>query len=181
MMDCRDFEDLLPLYNEGELDHGDRTRVEAHVQQCPECREALAFYAELESALIERRTLRPPAGRTAAGVIARLGLTPRRSVFGSLVGMPGIVSAALIVIGVVLLAVKDAVFEASDLLVRAGGAAERIGDGFTYGLSPKVASWAREISHLSGTGEWTLICACIGLVALAMLVGSWMVLRFVRR
>lgn len=179
-MGCRDFEDLLPLYNEGELDREDRARVDAHVRQCEECREALAFYAELESALIERRALRPPAGRTAAKVIARLDPSPRQSVFGSLVGMPGIVSAALIVIGVVLLAVKGALFEASDLLARAGDTAERIGDGFAYGLSPKVASLAHEISLLSGAGEWTLICACIGIVTLVMLAGSWLVLRYVR-
>lgn len=94
--------------------------------------------------------------------------------------MPGIVSAALIVIGVVLLAVKGALFEASDLIARAGGAAERVGDGFAYGLSPKVASWANEISQFSGTGEWALILACIGIVTLVMLAGSWMVLRYVR-
>jgi predicted anti-sigma-YlaC factor YlaD len=172
-MDCRDCEKLLPLYHDGELDRNDRARVDAHVESCAGCRDALAFYAELETSLGERRALRPPAGRTAVRVIDHFGLRPRRSLFGSLAGVPGMISGALILVGVLLLLIKNPFTEVPALFTR-------IGDGFSFGLSPRLASWANEISQLSGTGEWMLISLYIGVFALIMLAGSWMVLRFVR-
>ena len=172
-MDCKDFENLLSLYHEEELDGDDRHRVDAHVKDCADCRDALAFYAELESSLSERRTLRPHASRTAARVIGQLGLRPRPSVLRGLLSFPGLTSMALIVVGLFLLVIKNPFIELPAAL-------SRMGDGFSFGLSPKLASWMNELSQVSGAGEYTLIAMYLGVFALIMLTGSWMVLRFVR-
>ena len=172
-MDCKDFESLLPLYHEEEFDRDDRRRVDAHVKNCTDCRNSLAFYAELESSLTERRTLRPHASRTAARVIGQIGLQPRPSVLRGLLSIPGLTSMALIVVGVFLLVIKNPFIELPATL-------SRLGEGFSFGLSPKLASWLNEISQVSGTGEYMLIAMYLGVFALIMLTGSWMVLRFVR-
>jgi len=172
-MNCKDCENLLPLYHEGELDGEDRRRVDAHVADCADCRESLAFFAELESALSERGALRPHPTRTAARVIDRLGLGPRPSVLRSLVSVPGLVSLALVVVGLFLLVVKNPFIELPATL-------SRIGDGFSFGLSPKLAALMNDLSQVSGGGEYMLIAVYLGVFALIMSLGSWMVLRFVR-
>ena len=172
-MDCKDFENLLPLYHEEELDGDDRHRVDAHADICADCRESLAFYAELESSLHERSTLRPHASRTAARVIDQLGLQPRPSVLRGLLSIPGLTSMALILVGVFLLVIKNPFVE-----LRA--ALSRLGEGFSIGLPPQLVSWLNEISQVSGNGEYALIAMYLGVLALIMLTGSWMVLKFVR-
>jgi predicted anti-sigma-YlaC factor YlaD len=172
-MDCKDFETLLPLYHEEELDGDDRRRVDAHAETCADCRESLAFFAELESSLNERSAIRPRASRTAARVIDHLGLQPRPSLLRGLLSIPGLTSMALIVVGVFLLVIKNPFVELPATL-------SRMGDGFSFGISPKLASWINEISQVSGTGEYMLIAMYLGVFALIMLTGSWMVLKFVR-
>jgi hypothetical protein len=172
-MDCKDFENLLPLYHDGELNPEDRRRVDVHVKACAGCRDALAFYAELESSLTERRSLRPHAGRTAERVIDQLGLRPRPSVFSGLLSLPGLASLVLVVTGLFLLVIKNPFVELPATL-------SQMGEGFSFGLSPKLTSWMNELSQVSGTGEYTLIGMYLGVFALIMLLGSWMVLRFVR-
>ncbi|UCH83794.1 MAG: zf-HC2 domain-containing protein [Candidatus Latescibacterota bacterium] len=172
-MNCSDIENLLPRYHEDELDADDRRRVDSHVADCVNCRESLAFFAALETSLSERRALRPAATRTAARVIGRLGLRQRSFVLRSLFNAPGLASVTLIVVGVFLLLIKNPFVELPAVL-------SRMGDWFSLGLSPKLASWLNEIAQVSGDGEWMLIGLYLGVFALIMLMGSWMVLRFVR-
>ncbi|NSW92292.1 MAG: zf-HC2 domain-containing protein [Firmicutes bacterium] len=41
MMDCSRIKDLISIYIDGELDEGQKARFEAHVDQCPLCKEEL--------------------------------------------------------------------------------------------------------------------------------------------
>jgi len=50
-MNCKKYIDLLPLYVTGDLDKPERDDVEAHLEQCENCREELQKYSELASLL----------------------------------------------------------------------------------------------------------------------------------
>lgn len=60
-MKCQDREELLNPYLDGELDAARRSAVDAHLQGCPDCREALTQYQALSRAL-QAPELRYPAG-----------------------------------------------------------------------------------------------------------------------
>ncbi|UCG52755.1 MAG: zf-HC2 domain-containing protein [Candidatus Latescibacterota bacterium] len=169
-MNCNDLENLLPVYLEGDLPGDAKVRVDEHLERCADCRKALDFYRELESSLVERRVLRPSPGRVAARVAERLGIRARRPAFNTWVGVPGILSAALILFGVVMLFIRNPVKE---FFVR-------YEDGLSIRLSPKLGEWVTQISQIGGGGDWVLLTVYGGVFALIMLTGSWMVLKFVR-
>jgi predicted anti-sigma-YlaC factor YlaD len=168
---CEKFEDLLPLYVEGDLPAEERSRVDEHISSCARCRESLAFYSELETSLASLRDLRPSPVRTAAAVSERLGLRPRRHARRSFVNVPAIVSAGFIVLGVVLYDIRDLV----------ASFFTQVGVGASNGYSRAVTDLTQGAVQMSGGSEWVLITIFAGVFALVMLVGSWMVLRFVRR
>lgn len=170
-MSCEKFEDLLPLYAEGDLSAQERRRVDEHVASCARCRESLAFFSELETSLSSLRELRPSPGRTAASVSERLGLRPRRYARRSFVNVPAIASAGFIVLGLVLYDLRSLVAE---FFVR-------MGVGASNGYSRAVTDLTQGAVRASGGSEWVLIGVYAGVFALVMLTGSWMVLRFVRR
>jgi anti-sigma factor RsiW len=168
---CEKFEDLLPRYAEGDLSTEERGRVDDHMASCERCRESLAFYLELETSLASLSGLRPSPVRTAAAVSDRLGLRPRRRARRSFVNVPVIVSAGFIVLGLVLYDIRAFVMA---FFVR-------MGVGASNGYSRAVTDMTQGAAQVGGGGEWVLLAILGGILALVMLVGSWMVLRFVKR
>jgi anti-sigma factor RsiW len=168
---CEKIEELLPLYVEGDLPAEERSRVDEHVASCARCRESLAFYSELETSLASLSGLRPSPARTAAAVGARLGLRPRRYARRSFVNVPALVSAGFIVLGLVLYDFRNFVAEFFT----------RMGVGASNGYSRAVTDLTQGAALVSGGSEWVLITILAGVFALVMLIGSWMVLRFVKR
>jgi predicted anti-sigma-YlaC factor YlaD len=51
MLDCRQIDELLSGYLDGELTQGDRQRVELHLESCSKCREAYGELARLREAV----------------------------------------------------------------------------------------------------------------------------------
>lgn len=170
-MSCDKFEDLLPLYIEGDLPAEERSRVDEHLAACAGCRESLAFYSELETSLSALRDLRPSPSRTAVAVTERLGLRPRRYARKTFVNVPAMVSAGFIVLGIVLYDFRSFV---ADFFAR-------VGVGASNGYSRAVTDFTQGAAQVSGGSEWALLSILAGVFALVMLVGSWMVLRFVKR
>ena len=170
-MSCEQFENLLPLYAEGELDQEERCGVDEHVASCGACRESLAFYQELETSLASLRDLRPSPARTAALASERLGLRRRWDLREAFASLPALASAGFIALGIVLYIFRGPVenFFA------------RMGAGASSGYSRVVTDWTQGAVQLSGGGEWVLLSVLSGVFALVMLAGSWMVLRFVKR
>ena len=76
-MICNALEELLDLYLDGELSEDDRTRVEAHLAECPACRayvdDGLALHAALAGDEVD-----PPAG-FADRVMAAVAAQPRKT------------------------------------------------------------------------------------------------------
>ncbi len=169
-MNCEALENLLPLYVDGELPEEERRRFDIHLRRCASCREALSFYRELETSLAGRRDLRPAPHPFAAKVARSLAPRPVWGVLSDLVGLPGILGAAFVLVGVVLLVYRDAVAHFFT----------RFNEGFSIGLSPLAEAWIYEATRFTGGGELTLLAVFAGVLALIMLTGSWMVLRFVR-
>ncbi len=48
-MNCKDFERLVPLYHDGELDGEKRREFEAHLSSCPECQKMLSSIKALDA------------------------------------------------------------------------------------------------------------------------------------
>jgi predicted anti-sigma-YlaC factor YlaD len=53
MLECRQIDEMLSGYLDGELTQGDRQRVELHVETCAKCRKAYDELAELRGAIGE--------------------------------------------------------------------------------------------------------------------------------
>jgi anti-sigma factor RsiW len=169
-MNCETFEDLLPRYVDGELSDGERRQVSTHLRECASCREALSFYEELETSLVARRELRPASRPFAVEIARRLVPRPARGVLSALVGLPGILSGAFILAGIILFVFRNTI---AQFLAR-------FDEGFQIRLSPLADELMRDPARFAGGDELTLLAVYVGVFALIMLTGSWMVLRFVR-
>ncbi len=171
-MTCDKFEDLLPFYAEGDIADDDRLRVDEHLKGCASCRESLAFFEDLETALVSRSEIRPPARRTAAAVTERLGLDTRRRWYSiSWAGAPALAGIALALVGVLLLFVRLPIPEMPSLT----------NSDFFLWFTALIEKWTLETAQLgSGGDEWVLLTVYSTLFAMILFSGSWMVLRFVR-
>ena len=171
-MNCQDIENLLPAYIEGDLDTADRARVDAHLETCDGCRESMAFFVELESSLESRRALRPSGAETARQVARRVGLRRSWDFFPALRGLPAMISGGLIALGVILFVLRAPVVRLitglGDIHLKSGLGRE------TSALFTSLLGFASQGSVLT----WSVIYG--GVVAVILLSGSWMVLRFVR-
>lgn len=173
-MNCDRFEELLPAYAEDDLVAKEKAEVDAHLDTCESCRESLAFFADLESSLVARRALRPSDAAVAALVTGRLGLGRRKSFrfAGVLSSVPAAISTVLVVLGVVLFAFRGAV---AQMVSRAGEI--RYNDDFRREVVDGVSSMLGSASAVSEL-TWTIMY--LGVFALILLTGSWMVLKHVR-
>ena len=70
MITCREFEDFILAYLEGELPERQRRQFDLHIRLCRECRDYLAAY-RLSTELAKRASERRTASRT-AGHLLRL-------------------------------------------------------------------------------------------------------------
>jgi anti-sigma factor RsiW len=162
---------LLPAYVEGDLTPEEKGRVDAHLGDCEECRESLAFFASLEKTLIERRHERPSDRAAARRIARRLGY--RWSLAPYLGGLPAAASLAFIGLGIALFIARDAV---RDFFARVGSA--HIPDG--AGVSETVRGLIAVLESVSAGSAWTWPLVYVGCLALIFLSGTWMVLRWVR-
>ena len=55
MNECRDLEDVLSAYVDGEAAEGDRARVRAHIESCGVCRDRVAGERQARDAVRARR------------------------------------------------------------------------------------------------------------------------------
>jgi anti-sigma factor RsiW len=171
-MSCKHFEELLPAYAENGLSADDKVRVDTHLRACDSCRESLAFFVRLEATLAERRELRPSDAVAAGRIVHRVGFEKQRSFVAALTGLPAAISGALIAVGIVLFLARGAV---QDFLTRLG--AIRFSGDFAAGLSEIPSTGLGAVAVGS---EWMWAVAYLGVVALILSSGSWMVLRYVR-
>jgi anti-sigma factor RsiW len=171
-MSCKHFEEWLPAYAEGNLSAEERSRVDTHLQACDSCRGSLAFFVKLEDDLAERRELRPSDAVAAGRIVHHIGLRKERRFVAAFTGLPAAISGALIVVGIVLFLARGAV---RDFI--AGLGAIRFSGDFAERLSEVTSS---SLSTVAVGSEWMWAVAYLGVVALILFSGSWMVLRYVR-
>ena len=174
-MNCDHIENLLPAYADSDLTVDEKAQVDTHLNTCESCRESLAFFTQLETSLTARRTLRPSDSMAAARIVRRIGIRPERRFLPGLTGLPAMVSGALIVLGIAMLLTRDAV---QGFFSRVG-TLEFSGD-FGARLSALLERLTIDFDAASVGSEWTWAVAYLGVLALILLSGSWMVLRYVR-
>jgi anti-sigma factor RsiW len=175
-MSCGRIEELLPLYVDGDLAGEERRMVDDHLAACGACRESLAAYRVIESALVSRRELRPAAARTAAAVIERVrprAYRYRRPLFGWIfggMGAPGLAGAALLLAGIALYVFRGVVADFFAWMEEPTAAV----------YSRGAAEWTQWVAGATGGSDLALLVTYLGTTAIIMLAGSWMVLRLVR-
>lgn len=78
--ECERFEELLPLYIDGELSAEDAGGVTVHLAGCEECMQSLETYRALESSLDAMPGILPDSRAVSSMVTKHLGLEKRSSV-----------------------------------------------------------------------------------------------------
>jgi anti-sigma factor RsiW len=101
--ECERFEELLPLYIDGELSAEEAAGVTVHLTGCEECTQSLDTYRALESSLDAMPGILPDSLAVSSMVTEHLGLEKRRSVAAifsrmSLVWTLAVATAALILL-----------------------------------------------------------------------------------
>lgn len=170
-MNCEHVEELLGPLAGGELDAATEADVRAHVASCARCRESLAAYEAVESALVLRRGEVPAPGRILDAALR--AVRPHRS------------SRAR--------TVMDAVFSPASLAAFAfafAGLASFVYRGalvrFLSGFSTP-SEWAFAGDHITrallvftGGDVWMLTAVYAGLTAIVLLGTGLVGLRFLR-
>jgi anti-sigma factor RsiW len=169
-------ENLLPAYAEGDLTAAEKSRVDAHLEGCESCRDALTFFTRLEVSLTERSELRPSDTVAASRIAKRIGVRRERRFIPGLTGLPAMVSGGLIVMGIVWFAMRGPIQEFFSGLATGTLQFDRFGNG----LSAFLQKWTAGFNAVAVGSAWTWAVAYAGVVALILLSGSWMVLRYVR-
>jgi anti-sigma factor RsiW len=172
MTNCPHIESLLPAYVDGELTPEERGRVDAHVGECEECRQALAFFVGLEETLVARRHARPSDRAAARRVARRLGY---RWNFLPDFGLRGAVAGAVVGLAIALFVSWGAL---RDFMARA--ATFQIGSDFRAGVTEALRVVTSGLESVSAGSEWMWAAVYAGCLALIFLSGAWMVLRWVR-
>ncbi len=173
-MSCESIEKLLPLYVEGDLSSGERREVDEHVASCESCCSSLRFYEELEASLLSLGDARPSPARAAAAVSGSLGLRSRAGFRWTWPGVPALTGAAFIVLGIALYVLRGAI---PSIFARFDVGTSTV---YSRAMSEVASGMASGVTRIAGTGEWVLLSVYLGIFALVMFAGSWMVLRFVR-
>lgn len=173
-MSCERIEELLSRYVEGDLSGGERREVDEHVASCEACRSSLHVYQELEASLVSLRDGRPSPARAAAAVSGRLGLRSRVGLRWTRPWIPALTGAAFIGVGTAWFVLRGAI---SSVFARIDAGSSTF---YSHAVSEMTAGMASGVARFAGTGEWVLLSVYLGIFALVMLAGSWMVLRFVR-
>jgi predicted anti-sigma-YlaC factor YlaD len=104
-MDCERIEAKLPLFVARELSADEAASVSAHLDACPQCREALTAFASIEQALVARRD-EVPAIDAFLPDLRAAGFRARRSIlirgFRAVMSVPG-VAIVLVMWGALLI------------------------------------------------------------------------------
>jgi anti-sigma factor RsiW len=169
-MKCDRVEQLLPLYVDEELPADEQGAVEAHLEGCPLCEASLAFYRDLEHSLGARRELRPDPAVAANRIVRRMNLRRARRAFRFPLRIPALVSAAFILVGVIMLFLWDTLETVFS----------RAGSEITYRFMPALERFSRGVLETGAGEEWMIFTVYLGIFAIILLTGSWMVLRFVK-
>ena len=167
---CKHIEQLLPSFAEGDVTRDEKMQVKTHVGGCASCAESLALYTQLETSLLARRAMRPAPNRTAREVVRRLGIRGTSGVLSVFRGLPAAISASLVVAGVALLFWTTPL---QDLVAS-------IAESWMIETSPTMRAVESAINQMASLGEITLISLYCGVLGFILLMGSWMVLRYVR-
>ncbi|MBI4339310.1 MAG: anti-sigma factor [Chloroflexi bacterium] len=78
-MNCRQVQDLIPVYALGAVEIQERDALESHVQGCPHCAAALRQYLEAAAALAQATPSVEPPARLRAAILQRVAELPQET------------------------------------------------------------------------------------------------------
>ena len=135
MMKCEQVEYLLPALVEGGINGPEEERVREHVSECAHCRDALASYEELETALLARSEEVPPAADFARAVFVQARPSRLRGFLHAALSYPAMASVGFVLFGVFLFVRRDVtsaiVTGATRLLEKLSLASSQVGGAYS--------------------------------------------------
>jgi len=170
-MDCGRIDELLPAFVEGVLGDEESTLLRQHIASCVRCRESMTSYEALERSLAGLKDAIPPWQRVSAGVFEELGLGRRRVTWMSRWRFPALVSAASLVLALVLALNREAVAYGLNLI-------EMGITSMAETLYHSIPVW---ITSIAGGQEWVAPAVYSLVCAVAILSSSMVTLHFSRR
>lgn len=169
-MSCRETEDLLPRYIEGDLSSREELLVRSHLEACARCSESYAVYLRLEESLVGLKTELPAPEILARNVMRRVSGAGKRRRFSpaAIWNFPVIANFLLIMAAIIFYTYREAI----------GRIAPVIGSGFVSAIESFSESLPRWISQAAGGDPWVLASLLVLCALLMILTGGFAVVRF---
>lgn len=164
-MNCQNIESLLAAFAGGDLGETETAEVRTHVDTCDACRESLAAYKGLESALSMRRSFVPPVERfipnIALGVTQTVAngvaaYTRARKWLDRLVSVPAIATIGFLMTGLAAFFYRDKIVSA----INSQGSMQM---AWPTSVETMFATWTNLMSDMLVVGS---VCAIVTIIAL---------------
>jgi predicted anti-sigma-YlaC factor YlaD len=169
-MNCRETEDLLPRYVEGDLSPGEEQLVRIHLETCARCRQSYAVFARLEQALKGLKGELPPPSLVTETVMRRVRGSAGRRRFSpaTIWSFPAVASFLLVMATIIILTYRESVSKL----------AEAVGSGYIGAMERFAEDLPRWIIQASGGETWVLATALVLCILLMILSGGYAAIRY---
>lgn len=180
-MECKEIDELLPLYIDGELAADEASAVSAHLAGCSGCLKSLETYQALENSLSAMPDILPDPRAVASKISGRLGFENQRNLAGifrrmSLVWTFAVATAALILL-VSRVDYVSALMSGQESLIDLAG---RMMDYWTVSTSGLIADIFSQFETTLAGDPWILAMGMIGFGLLVFTAGMAAALRTLR-
>lgn len=170
-MNCRDIDELVPRYLDGEVSDEERLALERHVASCAQCAESLEASREIDASLVCLREVIPSWKRAEARFVRATSTGKRRPLLSLIWNAPVVCGLLFVVLGIVLfirgrpLAYGMEIFDS------------RLADS----LDSLGQSIARLLSGIQSLDLAVLVSLCLILTVIPLVAFGFAVQRFGRR
>lgn len=180
-MECKDIDELLPLYIDGELAADEASAVSDHLAGCSGCLKSLETYQALENSLSAMPDILPDPHAVASRISRRLGFEKQRNLAGifrrmSLVWTFAVATAALILL-VSRVDYVSALMSGQESLIDSAG---RMMADWTVLTSGLITDVSRQFEAILSGDPWILAMGMIGFGLLVFTAGMAAALRTLR-
>jgi predicted anti-sigma-YlaC factor YlaD len=170
-MNCRDIDELVPRYLEGEASDEERLAFEGHVASCAQCAESLEAFKEIDTSLVRMKETLPSWKRAEARFMRSTSSGARRPALSLIWNTPVVCGLLFVVLGVVLFIQGRPLAYGMEI----------VGSRLSVAQHEIGLAVARFLSDMQSLDLAVLVSLCLILTVIPLVAFGFAVQRFGRR